>query len=200
MNNLRSYLEYGMNEAESPTNLLGLVAHLKVYGGDTFYYTYYLCVVPTFWDVAENILRDDFDDDADLEKVAKLEDLYGLQDVIWNDYLDDTGVEDIEITVWSGLMPRSQNEQFESIYDVNPYTIAGAIDAMFTNGREIMTKNPGGDRDSLDLIASSVKNDPSKISIYASDKDLVKRIANKAGIPEDKINALIKFTDIKKQI
>lgn len=201
MNNIKPYNEYKINEADSSEDLLGVVAHLKIYGGDQFYYTYYMCVAPTFWDVAEGIIREDFDDEVEPENVSGLLDIHGLTDMLWDNYLSDGMVEDIELTVWSGLTPRTKTPAFESLYSMNPYDIVGAIDSMFTNGKEVMLKNHGGDRDSMDLIVSSVKNDMSKISVYAEkDIEMARKIANKAGIPDDKFNSIIKYSNIKKQI
>jgi hypothetical protein len=49
------------------------------------------------------------------------------------------------------------------------------------------------------MIATSIKNSPEKIQMYIDSPEF-NRIVGKLGWPDDKIKAVLKYSDIKKQI
>jgi hypothetical protein len=188
---------YEEQEPDKSGKMLGVIVHVFGYGHDIHMNDYYACVAPTFWDIATSILEDYMDPDDVDEEVSKMTSLYDLAESIsnWVDQADE-----LDITIWTGLIPRSQNEEYKSI-STNPYDAVDDMDSVFTNAKSVMQANRGGATESqlAKLIADSITNDPSKFELYSDDKDLDK-IIKYMGLPEDRIKSLLKYSKIKNQI
>ena len=178
--------------------MLGVIVRVFAYGQDTHIDEYYSCVASTFWDVATAILEDYIDPDNVEETVSKMTSLYDLTDII-SDYMEYAN--EIDVTVWTGLIPRSQIEDYKAISTSDPYDAVDNIDSVFTNAKSVMQAKKGGasDSDLVKLIADSLTNNPSKFELYAEDEDLDK-IIKYMGLPEDSIKSLLKYSKIKNQI
>jgi hypothetical protein len=178
--------------------MVGVVVRVFGYGRDIHIDEYYSCVAPTFWHVATAILEDYIDERDVEETVSGMTSLYDLTETISN-YVEDA--DEIDITVWTGLIPRSQIEVYKSVGNSNPYDAVDDIDRLFTNAKSVMQAKGGGasESDLVKLIADSITNDPSKFELYAEDEDLDK-IIKYMGLPEDRIKSLLKYSKIKNQI
>lgn len=190
---------YEEQRSASEGKMLGVIVHVFGYGRDVHMDDYYACVAPTFWDIATTILEDYMDPDDVQEKVSEMTSLYDISDAIHN-FVEEA--DELDITIWTGLIPRSQTENYNAFGGVlNPYDIVEDIDKIFTNAKSVMQANRGGASESelIKLIADSITNDPSKFELYTEDEDLDK-IIKYMGLPEDKIKSLLKYSKIKKQI
>ena len=168
------------------------------YGRDIHIDDYYSCVTPTFWHVATAILEDYMDPDDVEETVSEMTNLYELTEAI-SLYMQQA--DEIDITVWTGLIPRSQIEEYKAISTSNPYNAVDDIDSVFTNAKSVIQakKNGASEIDLIKLTADSITNDPTKFELYSDDKNLDK-IIKYMGLPEDKIKSLLKYSKIKNQI
>jgi hypothetical protein len=93
-------------------------------------------------------------------------------------------------------------EQYQGLSGRNPYELIENLDSVFTDCKKVMTSNSSGSNDSalfVDMIGTSIKNSPEKIQMYTDSKEF-NRIVGKLGWPDDKIKAVLKYSDIKKQI
>jgi len=190
---------YEEQEADKSGKMLGVIVHVFGYGRDVHMDDYYACVAPTFWDIATAILEDYMDPDDVEEKVSEMTSLYDISEEIHN-FVEEA--DELDITIWTGLIPRSQTENYDAFGgSLNPYDIVESIDKTFTNAKSVMQANKGGATESqlIKLIADSITNDPSKFQLYAEDKDLDK-IVKYMGLPEDRIKSLLKYSKIKNQI
>jgi hypothetical protein len=189
---------YEEQEPDKSGKMLGVIVRVFGYGRDIHMDDYYACVAPTFWDIATAILEDYMDPDDVEEEVSKMTSLYDLAEAIsnWVDQADE-----LDITIWTGLIPRSQNEDYKSVGSSNPYDTVDDIDSMFTNAKSVMQANRGGasNNDLIKLIGDSIANDPSKFALYAEDDDLDK-IIKSIGWPEDKVKSLLRYSNIRNQI
>jgi len=188
---------YEEQEPDKSGKMLGVIVHVFGYGHDIHMDDYYACVAPTFWHIAGAILEDYRDPDDVEEEVSKMTSLYDLSEAIsnWVDQADE-----IDITIWTGLIPRSQSEEYKFV-STNPYDAVDDIDSVFTNAKSVMQASRGGasEIDLIKLIADSLTNDLSKFGLYSEDKDLDK-IIKYMGLPEDRIKSLLKYSKIKNQI
>jgi hypothetical protein len=189
---------YEEQEPDKSGKMLGVIVHVFGYGRDIHMDDYYACVAPTFWNIATAILEDYMDPDDVEEEVSKMTSLYDLAEAIsnWVDQADE-----LDITIWTGLIPRSQSEEYKSTGNSNPYDAVDDIDSVFTNAKSVMLANKGGasNNDLIKLIGDSIANDPSKFALYAEDDDLDK-IIKSIGWPEDKVKSLLRYSNIRNQI
>ena len=189
---------YEEQDPDKSGKMLGVIVRVFGYGRDIHMDDYYACVAPTFWDIATAILEDYMDPDDVEEEVSKMTSLYDLAEAIsnWVDQADE-----LDITIWTGLIPRSQNENYTSVGSSNPYDTVDDIDSMFTNAKSVMQANRGGasNDDLIKMIGDSIANDPSKFALYAEDDDLDK-IIKSIGWPEDKVKSLLRYSNIRNQI
>ena len=189
---------YEEQESAAEGKMLGVIVRVFGYGRDIHMDDYYACVAPTFWDVATAILEDYMDPDDVEEEVSKMTSPYDLGEAIgnWVDQADE-----LDVTIWTGLIPRSQSEDYKHVSTANPYDAVDDIDSVFTNAKSVMLGKRTGasESDIIKLIADSLTNDPSKFELYSDDKDLDK-IIKYMGLPEDKIKSLLKYSKIKNQI
>jgi hypothetical protein len=189
---------YEEQEPDKGGKMLGVIVHVFGYGRDIHMDDYYACVAPTFWDIATAILEDYMDPDDVEEEVSKMTSLYDLLEAIsnWVDQADE-----LDITIWTGLIPRSQSEEYKSTGNSNPYDAVDDIDSVFTNAKSVMLANKGGasNNDLIKLIGDSIANDPSKFALYAENDDLDK-IIKSIGWPEDKVKSLLRYSNIRNQI
>jgi len=194
MKHIKLYEEQG---SANKGKMVGVIVNVSGYGPDINIDDYYACVAPTFWHIAGAILEDYMDPDDVEEVVSEMTSLYDLEEEIsnWVDH------ERIDITIWTGLIPRSQSEEYKSASNTNPYDTVDDIDSVFTNAKSVMLANRGGasEIDLIKLIADSITNDPTKFGLYSEDKQLDK-IIKYMGLPEDKIKSLLKYSKIKNQI
>jgi hypothetical protein len=195
MKHIKLYEEQG---SANKGKMVGVIVHVSGYGHDIHMDDYYACVAPTFWDIATAILEDYMDPDDVEEVVSEMTSPYDLTEAIsnWVDQADE-----LDITIWTGLIPRSQSEEYKSVGNTNPYDTVDDIDSVFTNAKSVMLANRGGasEIDLIKLIADSLTNDPSKFGLYSEDKHLDK-IIKYMGLPEDRIKSLLKYSKIKNQI
>ena len=175
---------YEEQESAAEGKMLGVVVRVFGYGRDIHIDDYYSCVTPTFWHVATAILEDYMDPDDVEETVSEMTNLYELTEAI-SLYMQQA--DEIDITVWTGLIPRSQIEEYKAVSTSNPYN---AVDDK---------KNGASEIDLIKLTADSITNDPTKFELYSDDKNLDK-IIKYMGLPEDKIKSLLKYSKIKNQI
>ena len=185
-------------EAES-REMISAVVHIFAYGPDLYLDDYYACVSPTIWDISGAILEDYIDPDDIDEVLENMTDLYDLQDPIMNAF---DRADEFEITIWSGLNPKSLKEDYTGTSNRNPYLTADVLDSVFTDCRKVMTENTSGSNDSeifVNMIATSIKNSPDKLPLYTNSKEF-NRIISRLGWSEDKLKAVLKYIDIKKQI
>lgn len=194
MKHIKLYEEQG---SANKGKMVGVIVNVSGYGPDINIDDYYACVAPTFWHIAGAILEDYMDPDDVEEVVSEMTSLYDLEEEIsnWVDH------ERIDITIWTGLIPRSQSEEYKSASNTNPYDTVDDIDSVFTNAKSVMLANRGGasEIDLIKLIADSITNDPTKFGLYSEDKQLDK-IIKYMGLPEDRIKSLLKYSKIKNQI
>jgi len=189
---------YEEQEPDKSGKMLGVIVQVFGYGQDIHMNDYYACVAPTFWHIATAILEDYMDPDDVEEEVSKMTSLYDLSEAIsnWVDQADE-----LDVTIWTGLIPRSQSEEYKSTGNSNPYDAVDDIDSVFTNAKSVMLANKGGasNNDLIKLIGDSIANDPSKFALYAEDDDLDK-IIKSIGWPEDKVKSLLRYSNIRNQI
>jgi hypothetical protein len=189
---------YEEQEPDKSGKMLGVLVRVFGYGSGIHMDDYYACVAPTFWHIATVILENYIMDPDDVEEeVSKMTSPYDLGEAISN-YVDQA--DEIDVTIWTGLIPRSQSENYKPV-STNPYDAVDDIDSVFTNAKSVMLGKRGGasESDIIKLIADSLTNDPSKFELYSDDKDLDK-IIKYMGLPEDKIKSLLKYSKIKNQI
>jgi hypothetical protein len=190
---------YEEQEPDKSGKMLGVIVHVFGYGRDVHMDDYYACVAPTFWDIATAILEDYMDPDDVEEKVSGMTSLYDISETI-HDFVEDA--DELDVTIWTGLIPRSQTENYDAFGgSINPYDIVESIDKSFTNAKSVMQGNKGGasNNDLIKLIGDSIANDPSKFALYADDPDLDK-IIKSIGWPDDRVKSLLRYSNIRNQI
>ena len=190
---------YEEQEPDKSGKMLGVIVHVFGYGRDVHMDDYYACVAPTFWDIATAILEDYMDPDDVEEKVSGMTSLYDISETI-HDFVEDA--DELDVTIWTGLIPRSQTENYDAFGgSINPYDIVESIDKSFTNAKSVMQGNKGGasNNDLIKLIGDSISNDPSKFALYADDPDLDK-IIKSIGWSEDRVKSLLRYSNIRNQI
>jgi hypothetical protein len=196
MKHIRLYEEQDITKSD---DMICAVVHIFAYGHDMYIDDYYACVSPTIWDIAGAILEDFTDPDEIEESIEGMTSIYDIQDILYNSLND---VDELDITIWTGLTPRSMEEKFKGLSGRNPYELIENLDSVFTDCKKVMTSNSSGSNDSalfVDMIATSIKNSPEKIQMYIDSPEF-NRIVGKLGWPDDKIKAVLKYSDIKKQI
>jgi hypothetical protein len=202
MNRIAPY-ENWLNENQS--GLMGMVIHLSAYGDESFFDTYNMCVVRDFWSAARYVIEEDMGDMEPDEIESAIDSMLSPGDLetVFENYISESwnSYDSVNVSIWTGLTPRSQTETHESIYSPNPYRVTSEIDKVFSNAREIMLKNDAGAAFFTDVIVQSIKANPAKIANYYKDNPKkAEELAAKAGIPEDKLRSFIKYSEIKKQI
>ena len=155
---------YEEQEPDKSGRMLGVVVRVFGYGHDIHMDDYYACVAPTFWDVATAILEDYMDPDDVEETVSEMTNLYELTEAI-SLYMQQA--DEIDITVWTGLIPRSQIEEYKAISTSNPYNAVDDIDSVFTNAKSVIQakKNGASEMDLIKLTADSITNDPKLLCV-----------------------------------
>jgi len=120
-------------------------------------------------------------------------------------YMSDIGhLESLVPSLWCGLKLKDMSkEKYNSLSSDNPYSAVDTLDRWFINSRREMTMHRNGNWETnLSWLARSIENDPELAVAYAEKHpEMIQGAIDllKSG-DQDKINALLKYNNIKKYI
>jgi hypothetical protein len=199
MKNLTPYEDHALNESTA-NDPMGFVLSVNASGRDVDFHYTIAGVYDTFYEFAQAVNEDigfgGYDDEGD---ETEFKDLPDLMDVIMNNM---DGVEEFEYDFWHGFKIKPGAKGYDSQSNSNCYRVAQMLEKLFVNPKDIMLADKGNIQNETDLtyLARSIEKDPEKLLMYEDDNQMYDSIIRLLNWDKKKLDAMLKFNQIKNQL